>query len=141
MARGSRSQRNIPPSTISPSKPEQPASPERTPAPSDLGPPDAPAPETPVHAPVPVPASTDELFKQFIKAYLKAQTPAPVPAKPQEQPLKARFPDLYYGNSQMDCYRFCQKCEDHFENAGARGPNCIQFAASFLRGTVIQQWQ
>ena len=69
------------------------------------------------------------------------QTPAPVPAKPREQPLKARFPDFYYGNSHMDCYRFCQQCEDHFETAGARGPNRIPFAASFLRGTVVQQLQ
>ena len=73
-----------------------------------------------------------------MKAYLEAQTPAPVPAEPREQPLKARFPDLYYGNSHRDCYCFCQKCEDHFGTAGATGPNRISFAASFLRGTVVQ---
>lgn len=61
-------------------------------------------------------------------------------AGPREQPLKARFPDLYYGNSHMDCYRFCQQCEDHFETAGANGPNRILFAASFFRGTVVQRW-
>ena len=84
MARSSRSRRNVPPSTVSPSEPEQPASPEEgTPVPSDMGPPDAPAPNAPApDAPVPAPglapASTDELFKQFMKAYLEAQTPAPI---------------------------------------------------------------
>ena len=122
---------------VVPSEPEQPVSPEGTPATSDVGPPDAPAPD----APIPAPASTNELFEQFMKAYLEAKTPAPVQAEPREQPLKARFPDLYYGNSHMDCYRFCQQCEDHFETAGATGNNRIPFAASFLRGTVVQRWQ
>ena len=40
----------------------------------------------------------------------------------------------------MDCYRFCQQCEDHFETAGASGPNRIPFAALFLRGSVVQCW-
>ena len=45
MARGSHSRRNVPPSMVSPSEPEQPASPEEeTPAPSDVGLPDAPVP-------------------------------------------------------------------------------------------------
>ena len=146
MARGSHFQKNVPPSIISPSKPKQPAIPKGTPAPSDVGPPDTLAPDALVpnalvHTPFPAPASTDELFKQFMKVYLKAQTPAPVQAKPREELLKARFPDLYYGNSHMDCYRFCQQYEDHFETAGATRPNRIPFAVSFLRGTVVQQWQ
>ena len=57
-----------------------------------------------------------------------------------KQPLKARFPDLYYRNSHLDCYRFCQQCEDHFETAGANRPNRVPFAASFLRGAMVQQW-
>ena len=40
----------------------------------------------------------------------------------------------------MDCYRFCQQCEDHFETAGAKELNRIPFAASFLHGGVTQQW-
>ena len=40
----------------------------------------------------------------------------------------------------MDCYRFCQQYEDHFETAGASGPNRILFAALFLRGSVVQCW-
>ena len=79
-----------------------------------------------------------------MKAYLENQNqalpPAPIQAEFREQPLKARFPDLYYGNSHLDCYRFCQQCEDHFETAGANGPNRIPFAASFLRGAVAQRW-
>ena len=137
MARSSRSWRNIPPSTIVPSEPEQPVSPEETPATSDVGPPDAPAPD----APLPAPSSTNELFKQFNKAYLEAKTPASVQVEPRKQPLKARFLDVYYRNSHMDCYHFCQQCEDHFGSARATGNNRIPFAASFLRGTMVQQWQ
>ena len=144
MARGSRSRRNVPPSTVGPSEPEQPVSPEGTPATSGVGPSDAPAPDAPVLAPVPATASTDGLFQQFMKAYLENQNqalpPAPIQAEFREQPLKARFPDLYYGNSHLDCYRFCQQCEDHFETAGANGPNRIPFAASFLHGAVAQRW-
>ena len=73
MAQSLRSQRNVPPSTIGPSKLEQPESPEEeTLAPNNLGLPDAPAPDAPVLALVCALASIDELFKQFIKAYLKA---------------------------------------------------------------------
>ena len=90
----------------------------------------------------PVLSSTKKLCQQFLKTYaatvkLLEQNHGSGPYK---QPLKARFPDFYYGNSHMDCYRFCQQCEDHFETAGASGPNRIPFAASFLRGSVVQRW-
>ena len=78
-----------------------------------MGPPDTPALDVPVlDALVPAPGlastSTNELFKQFMKAYLEAQTPIPIQIELREQPLKACFPDLYHGNSHMNCYRFCQ---------------------------------
>ena len=84
------------------------------------------------------PSSDNELFKQFIKAYLKAQVPGQtkVDRKPRKQAFKAQFPNLYYGNSPMDYYQFCQQCEDYFETAGAKGPNRIPFAASFLHESV-----
>ena len=46
------------------------------------------------------PSLDNELFKQFIKAYLEAQIPwrTELDSKPREQPLKARFPDFYYSN-------------------------------------------
>ncbi len=46
--------------------------------------------------------------------------------------LKAKIPDVYRGRSQMECYHFCQQCEDHFATCGATGPNQIPFTASFL---------
>ena len=65
-------------------------------------------------APTPAPATTPaiapsldkKLFKQFMKAYLEAQVPSQteVDPKPRKQPLKAQFPDLYYGNLHMYCY-------------------------------------
>lgn len=59
---------------------------------------------------------------------------------PRERPLKARCPDSYYDKSHMECYHFCQQCQDHFDNAGARGANRTPFAASFLRGRISFQW-
>ena len=79
-----------------------------------------------------------------MKAYLKDQNQAPPPAPIQaefwEQPLKACFPDFYYKNSHLNCYRFCQQCEHYLETAGANRPNHISFTTSFLRGAVAQQW-
>ena len=40
----------------------------------------------------------------------------------------------------MECYHFCQQCEDHFKTSGATGMNCIPFAASFLRGSISFRW-
>ena len=87
-------------------------------------------------------SSDTELFKQFLKAYLETQVPGrtKVDSEPRKQPLKARFPDLYHNNSHMDCYQFCQQCEDYFETAGAKKPNKIPFAALFLRGLVTHRW-
>ena len=81
-----------------------------------------------------------------MKAYLENQNqnqappPAPIQAELREQPLKAQFPDLYYGNFHLDCYYFCQQCEGHFDTAKASGPNRIIFVTLFLYGSVIQCW-
>ena len=109
--------------------------PAQTPAP-------APAP-TPVQPGLYTDADLQRATKLALESFVKGQEHGQqlqANSAPREQPLKARFPDLYYGNSHLDCYRFCQQCEDHFETAGANGPNRIPFAASFLRGAMVQQW-
>ena len=65
----------------------------------------APTP-APATAPVGAPSSDTKLLKQFMKTYLEAQVPGrtEVDSESRKQPLKARFPDLYHGNSHMDCY-------------------------------------
>ena len=40
----------------------------------------------------------------------------------------------------MECYHFCQQCEDHFEISGTTGMNHIPFAASFFRGSISLRW-
>ena len=65
---------------------------------------------------------------------MQAQTQAL--AEPREQPLKARFPETYLGKSRIDCYHFCQQCEDHFETSGATKMNHTLFAASFLHSNI-----
>ena len=54
-----------------------------------------------------------------------------------KQPLKARFPNLYYRNSHLDCYRFCQQCEDYFKTAGANKLNRFLFATLFFCRAMI----
>ena len=60
--------------------------------------------------------------------------------EPRERPLKARTPETYSGKSHMDCYHFCQQCEDYFETSGATGMNRTPFAATFLRGAISLRW-
>ena len=100
--------------------------------------------QTPVltPAPPPVPSFTKELYHQLLKTYaatvkLLEQNHGSGPWK---QPLKARFPDLYYGNSHMDYYCFSQQYEDYFEIARASRLNRVSFATSFLCGAVVQYW-
>ena len=95
-------------------------------------------------------AFTEELFKLFMQTYMdtiKIQAPAlvqapasPVLVEPKEQPLKARFPDLYFGKLYLDCYWFCQQFEDHFDTARANGKNRTPFAASFLWDGISTCW-
>ena len=96
----------------------------------------------PISAPAIILSLDNKLFKQFMKGYLEAQVPGQIKvnSEPCNQSLKARFPDLYYSNLQMDYYRFCQQCKDHFETPGAKEPNKILFAALFLHELVIQWW-
>ena len=77
--------------------------------------------------------------KLALKLFVKGQEYGQLQASsaPYEQPLKAWFPDLYYRNSHLDCYCFCQQCKDHFKTAGANEPNRVPFATSFLRGAMI----
>ena len=107
-----------------------------------------PPAQGPVPPPAPAPVPTDDLFRQFMQAYMEDRrhlAPAPAPVESREdaldRPLKARNPDLYYGNSHMECYYFCQQCEDHFETAGAKGHKRVPFAATFLKDRILNRWQ
>ena len=76
---------------------------------------------TPTHSPTIsraltlAPLSTNKLFKRFMKGYLESHQGPSQPLKEHKRPLKAKMPDVYYGKSHMDCYHFCQQCEDQFE--------------------------
>ena len=56
---------------------------------------------------------------------------------PRERPLKARFPDIYWGKTYIVCYNFFQQCKDYFATAGATGPNRVPFAATFLKDIAL----
>ena len=102
--------------------------------------------QTPAFAQALAPPFNERFFQQFMKAYLENQNEnqalslTPIQEELRKQPLKARFLDFYYKNSHLDCYCFCQQCEDYFDTARVSGPNRIPFAASFLRGLVVQCW-
>ncbi len=53
------------------------------------------------------------------------------------RPLKPQNPDLYYGNLHMECYYFCQQCEDYFEVVGLLGHKRVPFAAGFLKNRIL----
>ena len=77
---------------------------------------------------------------RILKIFSETKGQEPKAEVPRERPLKAKVPDVYFGKSHMDCYHFCQQCEDHFETAGATGSNRTPFAASFLRGKINFWW-
>ena len=109
-----------------------------TPAPA---PPLAPAELVAKYTDADLQRATKLALKLFVQGQKWAQSQMAPPAlEPRERTFKARFPDHYYSNSPMDCYQFCQQCEDYFETAGAKRLNKIPFAALFLRGSVTQQW-
>ncbi len=58
-----------------------------------------------------------------------------------DKPLKPRNPDLYYNNSHIECYYFCQQCEDHFKIAGLLGHKRVPFTAGFLKDRILNRWQ
>lgn len=54
-----------------------------------------------------------------------------------KQRFKACSFDLYYKNSYLECYRFCQQCKENFENAKTNEVNQISFAALFFQRIVV----
>ena len=80
-----------------------------------------------------------DIIKNQAQALVQALAP-PVTVEPKEQSLKARFPDLYFEKLHLDCYRFCQQCEDHFDIAKSNGKNRTPFAASFFRHSISTCW-
>ncbi len=108
---------------------------------------------SPEPAPVPAPAPNNDLFQEFMRTCIKRvrdQAPAAPAAQAApaaearddtDRPLKPRNPDLYYGHSHIECYYFCQQCEDYFEVARSLGHKCVPFAAGFLKDRILNRWQ
>ena len=88
-------------------------------------------------------------LQRILRTVLDSRPLAPVPAPaaalhyegPRERPLKAWFPDIYWGKTHLECYNFFQQCKDHFAIAGATGSNRVPFAATFLKHTALFRWQ
>ena len=90
---------------------------------------------------VPAPAKyTDADFHQFMKVFMATQGRSGIHEGPRESSFKACFFDLYYRKFHMDCYQFCQQCEDYFETAGTTNPNRVLFAALFFHGPINLCW-
>ena len=81
----------------------------------------------------------ENLLTKFMKVFMET-TQAWDQLEPWKRPLKARTLETYFGKSHMDCYHFCQQCEDYFETLGATGMNRISFTATFLRGAISLKW-
>ena len=89
--------------------------------------------ETPTLSLVSPPA--EDLFTKFMKVFVET-TQVQALAKPQEPPLKAKTLKTYGGKFHMECYHFCQQCEDYFKISSAIGTNCTLFVALFLNGSI-----
>ena len=68
----------------------------------------------------------DHLFQTFFQA-LKGRF---------EDKFKAKTLDVYYNRSHIECYNFCQLCEEYFTTCGATESNQIPFAAFFLQDRI-----
>ena len=94
-----------------------------------------------------VPKYSEDDVQRMFKAVLEAPAPtsAPVPApvvsKVPKEKLIACSLNIYCRKSHIDCYNFCQQCENYFDTAGATGPTRILFAAFFLRDRISFRWQ
>ncbi len=126
---------------MSPARRGRPAIRRPAPGPASLGP-------EPTSAPAPSP--NNDFFQEFMRTCIEkvrnqAPTVSAVPAaearNDTDRPLKPRNPNLYYGHLHMECYYFCQECEDHFEVAGSLGHKRVPFAAGFLKDRILNQWQ
>ena len=107
---------------------------------SDAGSNEAP---TPPEASIPslVPPTSEDLFTKFMKVFMETtQAQAQALVESRERLLKARTPETYSEKSHMDCYSFCQQCENYFETSGATGMNRTSFAAIFFRDTISLRW-
>ena len=87
---------------------------------------------------------TDENLQKAIKLalelFVKGQKHGQANSAPRNRALKARNPDLYYRSSHMECYYFCQQCEDYFDTPGAKGYKRVPFATSFLWDRINFCW-
>ena len=104
-----------------------------------------------------VPKYSEDNLQRILKADLEAQapipTPAPVPAlapilalapivaKAPWEKLKACSLDVYCGKSHINCYNFCQQCEDYFATVEAMRLTRIFFTTSFLQDRISFRWQ
>ena len=94
--------------------------------------------------PAPALALNNDLFQEFMRTCIKKvrdQVFIAPNTKIREdildKLLKPRNLDLCYGNSHMECYYFCQQCEDHFEVTRLLGHKRVPFAARFLKDHIF----
>ena len=103
--------------------------------------------ETPTNALIPLEAPTlplvssftEDFFIRFMKVIMET-TQAQTLTEWQKRQLKARTSDTYFKKFYIDCYYFCQQCEDYFKISSATRMNHTPFAAIFLYDTVNLRW-
>ena len=88
-----------------------------------------------------VPSTSKDLFTKFMKVFMETtHAQAQALAEPRERALKASTSETYSGKSYMDCYHFCQQCEDYFKTSGATRMNCTPFTITFFHGLISLRW-
>ena len=84
--------------------------------------------------------STKKDLQQTFKTVLEAQAPTSI-KKPWNKLLKAHSPDIYRRKFHMECYNFCQQCEEYFTTAEVRKTSWIFFVISFFWDQITFHWQ
>lgn len=89
-------------------------------------------------ASTPKPSLINVLLRQLIEICIKqAQDNLADPRKESDKLFKPQNPDLYYGNSDMKCYYFCQQCKDYFKIIRYLKHKQIPFTANFLKDRIL----
>lgn len=87
-------------------------------------------------APTPTDIQTPKYIEadllRILKMFSKIKGLEPKPEVLYKQFLKVKVPELYLRKLHIDCYHFCQQCNDYFKTTCTTGSNYTPFAALFF---------
>lgn len=81
---------------------------------------------------------TNVLLRQLIKTCIEQIQNHPAGLKDIiDKPLRPCNLNLYYGNLHIQCYYFCQQCENHIKITRAPEYKSVYFTVGFLKDCIL----